>query len=910
RETTALYTRMLNAVRPLGGGLREANVGTTALLASLKLSGASAAEAGSAILQFSQALGAGALRGEEFNSIAEAAPTLLDALARGLGKGRDQLRGLAEQGQLTTAAVVGALSRELPRLQREAASMGDTIGGATLQVKDSMLELVGASAQGSQGVATVVGALKLLAENLGLVMKALALLAAGIVAVKIGQFAGAIQAAGVAAAAAVPGVTGFGVAARGVLALIGGPVGLIVAIGSLAAAWGFAEVAAAKAGKTGVDRLREQLKAAKDLENRVRNDAQAEGVDAAGRQYKKKLEAAAAVIAKLEVQIAAAEAEAADADREAQRFAGAADREQQPLREGAAYQTLLNEFKTREIVEREFAKKRENFLRLSDSEIARAREAGDLAAVKKLEGERTGFLQVIARDRAEALNKFDEQGQLTRLAQAQKAYDANAELAADALQRELDANQTLYDRGLRDLEQYMAERARIEDRASALKIDKLQAEVDRERAALTQNEELLKKRTKPNDRAEAEEAIARSKARVAELEVQIAIAQRDQAAATEKRSAAEIELQRLLGRDRAQLAQQEAQFSGADLSREDIRALVLEQFGEQLKRFGQAGDQAGVDRVLKLVDAATTRRELEQVQRDFTRVRADLDLQEEAIRQKVQAGQLLEADAEAQILALRRQNVPVLDAILERMAALAQSPEERQAILKLKTSLQVLKDTRADFDKLLASSATSGLTQFLNDVSTGAKTAGQALRDMVSGFARAMLNALNQKLAERLVKQFLEAVDGFKASGGGGGGGGILDGLFKFVLSLFHTGGVVGAGGGMRRAVPLAAMLAFAQAPMYHSGGIAGLAPNEVPAVLEAGEEVLTTDDPRHIRNIRRGGGAYGGLVVQSSVTVNGAQGSDQDMRGAAQDLDQRITSVTERWAAEQLRPGGILARA
>ena len=53
----------------------------------------------------------------------------------------------------------------------------------------------------------------------------------------------------------------------------------------------------------------------------------------------------------------------------------------------------------------------------------------------------------------------------------------------------------------------------------------------------------------------------------------------------------------------------------------------------------------------------------------------------------------------------------------------------------------------------------------------------------------------------------------------------------------------------------------------YHTGGIAGLKPNEVPAILERGEEVLTADDPRHINN----GGAAPGAPSQggvSSVTV------------------------------------------
>jgi hypothetical protein len=63
-----------------------------------------------------------------------------------------------------------------------------------------------------------------------------------------------------------------------------------------------------------------------------------------------------------------------------------------------------------------------------------------------------------------------------------------------------------------------------------------------------------------------------------------------------------------------------------------------------------------------------------------------------------------------------------------------------------------------------------------------------------------------------------------------------------------HTGGVIGRGGTIRQ-VPA---FAFAGAPRYHSGGVAGLKPGEVPAILQTGEEVLARNDPRNVMN---GGG-------------------------------------------------------
>ena len=81
-------------------------------------------------------------------------------------------------------------------------------------------------------------------------------------------------------------------------------------------------------------------------------------------------------------------------------------------------------------------------------------------------------------------------------------------------------------------------------------------------------------------------------------------------------------------------------------------------------------------------------------------------------------------------------------------------------------------------------------------------------------------------------------------------GGSALTGLLSAAsgglpAGFFHRGGIAGRDGSPTR---------------YHSGGIAGLMPNEVPAILQRGEEVLTQRDPRHRDNA-------GGRTV--NVTVN-----------------------------------------
>lgn len=94
-------------------------------------------------------------------------------------------------------------------------------------------------------------------------------------------------------------------------------------------------------------------------------------------------------------------------------------------------------------------------------------------------------------------------------------------------------------------------------------------------------------------------------------------------------------------------------------------------------------------------------------------------------------------------------------------------------------------------------------------------------------------------------------------------GGGSSSGFFSAIMAAFaHTGGVAGSVGLQRRAVNPAV---FANAIRYHTGGIAGLQPNEVPAVLQKGEEVLTANDPRH----RNNGGADSGMNIRNILVTD-----------------------------------------
>ena len=127
--------------------------------------------------------------------------------------------------------------------------------------------------------------------------------------------------------------------------------------------------------------------------------------------------------------------------------------------------------------------------------------------------------------------------------------------------------------------------------------------------------------------------------------------------------------------------------------------------------------------------------------------------------------------------------------------------------------------------------ATTGLTDSLSSTFDGITS---TLTDIFNGLAD-NLSSLFSGLGSMLSSIFSS----------GGSGGEWLSGLMS-IFAVAHTGGVIGSSGLQTR---MASPAILRNALRYHTGGIAGLAPDEVPAILRKGEEVLTQNDPRHRAN-------------------------------------------------------------
>lgn len=85
RETSTLFARLAPSMQKIGANTAAVTTVVDAFGKSMRIGGATATEAASATLQFSQAMASGKLAGDEFRSISEASPRFLKAIADGSG---------------------------------------------------------------------------------------------------------------------------------------------------------------------------------------------------------------------------------------------------------------------------------------------------------------------------------------------------------------------------------------------------------------------------------------------------------------------------------------------------------------------------------------------------------------------------------------------------------------------------------------------------------------------------------------------------------------------------------------------------------------------------------------------------------------------------------------------------------
>lgn len=173
-RTAELFTRTSLATRQLGLSQRDTLQFTESLNQAVILSGATVQEAQAGLIQFSQGLSAGALRGDELRSVLEQLPVIADIIANELGVLRGDLRELAAESPISADIIIRAFERVEGNLASAFGQTVPTIAQALQVLENNLTNLVGQFGEATNALSS---GLLLIANNLETVGEVLALIA-------------------------------------------------------------------------------------------------------------------------------------------------------------------------------------------------------------------------------------------------------------------------------------------------------------------------------------------------------------------------------------------------------------------------------------------------------------------------------------------------------------------------------------------------------------------------------------------------------------------------------------------------------------------------------------------------------------------------------------------------------------
>lgn len=176
-----LYFRTERATRNLGTTQEDVLQFTQNLNRAFVISGASGQQAASGVLQLGQALESGVAQGDEFRSISENIPVVLDLVAERLGVTREELRGLSRQSVITSQILFESIRDATDRINADFSRVEPTIARSLNAIRNNFRAAANEFLTGSGFSQGAARSLQFLADNLAGVSQV-----AGVTAVAIG----------------------------------------------------------------------------------------------------------------------------------------------------------------------------------------------------------------------------------------------------------------------------------------------------------------------------------------------------------------------------------------------------------------------------------------------------------------------------------------------------------------------------------------------------------------------------------------------------------------------------------------------------------------------------------------------------------------------------------------------------
>ena len=164
--TVEVFARTALSAKDLGVSLDELINFSESLNQAVLLSGASAAEANNALIQLSQGIASGTLRGDELRSVLEQLPVVADVISQHLGITRGELRLLGTQGKITAFTILEAFKAARGELAGRFLKAVPTVSQAFAILRNNVIKYIGASDQAIGASRSLAQAVILVSNNM------------------------------------------------------------------------------------------------------------------------------------------------------------------------------------------------------------------------------------------------------------------------------------------------------------------------------------------------------------------------------------------------------------------------------------------------------------------------------------------------------------------------------------------------------------------------------------------------------------------------------------------------------------------------------------------------------------------------------------------------------------------------
>lgn len=330
-------------------------------------------------------------------------------------------------------------------------------------------------------------------------------------------------------------------------------------------------------------------------------------------------------------------------------------------------------------------------------------------------------------------------------------------------------------------------------------------------------------------------------------------------------------------------------------------------------------DKARADLVGQIIDTQVTQAEFNTVRQQAQDLVSALQAQFATLSQGVEAGTVGTAQAQQQFAASLASSSPQIDVLLGQMATLAQklTPEAREQVQALTNSLLGLAiSAQSPLDRLLVSwqATANGMRQatatFLDGTAEG-------IADLVTGgkfqFGD-LLRTLARDLASSAIKGlFADLFEGlFKGSSGGSG-------IFAAIGSAFGfaEGGLVrGPGSGTSDSIPARLsngeyVIKAASVRKVGTRFLDALNGATMPGSMRAGVPAFASGGLVGDVAARSVRGTSGAPTVNVPISISVPEStSREDSERIARDTARAAQAAVQQVLANEMRPGGLLARA